>query len=68
MIVVSVLQSQRLPKMVSERVTIYKYERSLGLATACVGELTPYGVRGAIIGWTDGFLGSWGETYSPTHN
>jgi len=67
-IVIGVFQSQNLPKTVSETVTIYKYEPSLRLATACMGELTPYGVRGAIIGWTDGFLKSWGEAYAPTHN
>jgi len=68
MIVVGIFQSQRLPKSVSETVTIYKYEPSLGLATVCIGEVTPYGVRGAIIGWTDGFLRAWKETYQPTHN
>jgi hypothetical protein len=68
MIVVGVFQSQRLPKSVNERMMIYKYETSLKLASVCVGEVTPYGVRGEIIGWTDGFLRAWGETYQPTHN
>lgn len=66
LIVVGVFQSQRLPRDVSPSVLVYKHGRGLGNSNhTCIGELTPYGVRGAIIGWTDGFLESWGDTYSP---
>ncbi|KAF4472922.1 hypothetical protein FALBO_185 [Fusarium albosuccineum] len=65
LIIVGVFQSQRLPRNVEHRVTIYEQGRGHRNATACIGQLTPYGVRGQIIGWTDGFLESWGDTYSP---
>ncbi|RMJ13305.1 hypothetical protein BHE90_003026 [Fusarium euwallaceae] len=66
LIVVGVFQSQRLPRDVSPSVLVYKHGMGLGDSNhTCIGELTPYGVRGAIIGWTDGFLESWGDTYSP---
>ena len=61
LIVVGVFQCQRLPRDVSNSVSIFI---DLNEPTVCVGDLTPYGVRGAVIGWTDGFLGSWGATYN----
>lgn len=63
LIIVGAFQAQRLPRNIDQRVTIFKHMQNTNVA--CIGELTPYGVRGAIIGWTDGFLESWGDTYSP---
>lgn len=65
MIIVGVFQCQRLPRNVDQSVTVFEHEGSLEGNITCIGSLTPYGVRGAIIGWTDGFLESWGDTYSP---
>jgi hypothetical protein len=65
LIVTGVIQSQRLPRGIDRSVIVYM---KLGSPTTCVARLTPYGVRGAIIGWSDGFLSSWGETYSPKGN
>ena len=65
LIIAGAFTAQRLPRNIDQRVTIFKHQQS---SEACIGELTPYGVRGAIIGWTDGFLESWGNTYSPKSN
>lgn len=62
LIIVGAYSSQRLPKHVNQRVIVFL---NLQGPSTCIGQLTPYGVRGQIIGWTDGFLGSWGNTYSP---
>ncbi|KAF4426504.1 hypothetical protein F53441_14127 [Fusarium austroafricanum] len=65
LIIVGVFQCQRLPNHVDQSVTVYEHIESLNQSVACVAHLTPYGVRGAVIGWTDGFLESWGDTYIP---
>lgn len=65
MIIVGVFQCQRLPRNVDQSVTVFEHEESLEGNVTCIGSLTPYGVRGAVIGWTDGFLESWGNTYRP---
>lgn len=65
LIIVGVFQCQQLPKKVDQSVTVYEFEKTLNEGVTCIAHLTPYGVRGAVIGWTDGFLQSWGDTYSP---
>ncbi|RFN41871.1 hypothetical protein FIE12Z_12914 [Fusarium flagelliforme] len=65
LIIVGVFQCQHLPKRIDQSVTVYEYQKGLDQSVTCIARLTPYGVRGAVIGWTDGFLESWGETYSP---
>jgi hypothetical protein len=53
----------QLPREVNKYVSVFKYEASINASTVCAGELLSPGVRGSIIGWTDGFLHSWGEAY-----
>ncbi|SCV33874.1 uncharacterized protein FFB14_04740 [Fusarium fujikuroi] len=65
LIIVGVFHCQHLPKKIDQSVTVFEYQKELGQSVTCIARLTPYGVRGAVIGWTDGFLQSWGETYSP---
>ncbi|KAH6887614.1 hypothetical protein B0T10DRAFT_562826 [Thelonectria olida] len=65
LIIVGVFQCQHLPRNVDKNVTVYEHNKALNESYTCVAHLTPYGVRGAVIGWTDGFLTSWGDTYSP---
>ncbi|KAG4266784.1 hypothetical protein FPRO04_13079 [Fusarium proliferatum] len=65
LIIVGVFQCQHLPKKIDQSVTVFEYHKELGQIVTSIARLTPYGVRGAVIGWTDGFLQSWGETYTP---
>ncbi|KAG4264718.1 hypothetical protein FPRO03_00002 [Fusarium proliferatum] len=65
LIIVGVFQCQHLPKKIDQSVTVFEYQKELGQSVTSIARLTPYGVRGAVIGWTDGFLQSWGETYTP---
>lgn len=57
------MESSRLPSGVPEVVWVFRKEPSLGIETVCRGVVTPAGVRGSIMGWTDGFLSNWGGTY-----
>ncbi|KAM0323266.1 hypothetical protein ACHAQA_008857 [Verticillium albo-atrum] len=63
-LILGVVSSSGLPKYVDRTVWVFKYEQSVGTASVCRGTLISAGVRGSIIGWTDGFLHSWGEAYS----
>lgn len=62
-VVYGVVNAGRLPSGMTERVWVFRQEPSLGIATVCRGTITPPGVRGSIMGWTDGFLSSWGSVY-----
>ncbi|KAF9877874.1 hypothetical protein CkaCkLH20_04450 [Colletotrichum karsti] len=62
-LIVGVVSSSQLPSSVNRVVWVFKYEQSLHSAVVCRGTLISAGVRGSIIGWTDGFLQSWGKTY-----
>ncbi|KAK7751971.1 hypothetical protein SLS62_006114 [Diatrype stigma] len=62
-VVYGVVNASRLPGDMTERVWVFRQEPSLGIATVCRGTITPPGVRGSIMGWTDGFLSSWGRAY-----
>jgi len=62
-IIFGVFTASILPPGISERVTIFRVEPGLKGLTACEGRLTPGGVRGSIIGWSDGFFNSWNQTY-----
>lgn len=64
LIIVGVFQCQHLPKKIDQSVTVFEYQKELGQSVTSIARLAPYGVRGAVIGWTDGFLQSWGETYT----
>jgi hypothetical protein len=58
-----VLTASTLPSGITEKVIIFRVEPSLGGMTVCRGTLTPAGIRGSILGWSDGFWKSWNETY-----
>lgn len=63
-LVSGVISSSHLPIGVNRTVWVFKYEQSVRSAIVCQGTLMSAGVRGSIIGWTDGFLSSWGSTYT----
>ena len=63
MLITGVFAASQLHKQVARLVWVFKYEPSVQAASVCLGTLKSHGVRGAIIGWTDGFLRSWGDTY-----
>jgi hypothetical protein len=62
-LILGVYDSTQLPSSMTRLVWVFRYDNSLNTATVCNGTLTAPGVRGVIIGWTDGFLQSWGDTY-----
>jgi hypothetical protein len=60
-LIFGVVEASNLPKGITERVwAVMKVGNNV---TACSGSLTPAGLRGAVIGWTDGLLQSWGAAY-----
>ncbi|KAF7539912.1 hypothetical protein G7054_g1772 [Neopestalotiopsis clavispora] len=62
-VIYGLLEASRLPSGMPEVVWVFRKEPSLGIETVCRGTVTPAGVRGSIMGWTDGFLSNWGSTY-----
>ncbi|ETS79525.1 hypothetical protein PFICI_09378 [Pestalotiopsis fici W106-1] len=62
-VIYGLLEASRLPSGMPEVVWVFRKEPSLGIETVCRGIITPAGVRGSIMGWTDGFLSNWGRTY-----
>jgi hypothetical protein len=64
-LITGVFQALSLPYQINKHLSVFRYEGSIGAATVCSASILPPGVRGSIIGWTDGFLNSWGETYKP---
>ncbi|KAH8748381.1 hypothetical protein BGZ57DRAFT_835419 [Hyaloscypha finlandica] len=60
-LIFGVVEASNLPKGITERVwVVMKVGNNVA---ACSGSLTPAGLRGAVIGWTDGLLQSWGAAY-----
>ncbi|KAH7393749.1 hypothetical protein BKA64DRAFT_95908 [Cadophora sp. MPI-SDFR-AT-0126] len=60
-LVFGVVEASNLPTGITERVwVVMKVGNDVA---ACTGNLTPAGLRGAVIGWTDGLLKSWGAVY-----
>ncbi|PKS05693.1 hypothetical protein jhhlp_007960 [Lomentospora prolificans] len=59
---VSVYNSLRVPVDMSKGVWVFKALPG-GQAQVCEANLRGPGIRGEIIGWTDGFLASWGDAY-----
>jgi hypothetical protein len=59
-LIVGYFNAMNLPGDITERVLVVVDERNPFL---CVGTITPAGLRGAIIGWTDGIFNSWGTDY-----
>lgn len=62
-VIYGVLNASRLPSGMTELVWVFRKEPSLGIATVCRGTVTAAGIRGSMMGWTDGFLSSWGRVY-----
>jgi hypothetical protein len=62
-LIVGIYSASQLPRQITKLVWVFRYEPSIQASTVCIGTLKSYGVRGSIIGWTDGFLKSWGEAY-----
>lgn len=62
MAVVGQINASSLPQGMGT-VWVYRREPSLGAMTVCQGSLAGAGIRGSILGWTDGFLNSWGTIY-----
>ena len=58
-----VFNSNRLPPGVTNKVWIYRKEGPAAAGRVCQGTLTSPGLRGMIIGWTDGLFNNWGEVY-----
>jgi hypothetical protein len=58
-----IFTASMMPPHTTESMIVFRAEPSLGGMTACRGKLTPAGIRGSILGWTDGFLHSWNATY-----
>lgn len=63
LMIYGILDTSRLPNGMSEVVWVFQKEPSFGYETVCRGTITPAGVRGAIMGWTDGLLSNWGPVY-----
>jgi energy-coupling factor transporter transmembrane protein EcfT len=55
--------ADRLPNGISEGVIVFRYDPSLNAHSVCKAHLKTPGLRGAIIGYSDGLFSSWGETY-----
>ncbi|KAI1852944.1 hypothetical protein JX265_012972 [Neoarthrinium moseri] len=62
-VIYGLLESSRLPSGMTEVVWVFRKDPSLTFETACRGTITPAGVRGSMMGWTDGFLANWGRVY-----
>jgi uncharacterized integral membrane protein len=52
-----------LPHPITETVMVYFNDLAADAQTVCVGKIYPAGLRGAILGWTDGVFDSWGSVY-----
>jgi hypothetical protein len=60
---IGVSESLELPSAISQSVVIYRNDKSVDTLAACTGTIYGAGLRGAIIGWTDGVFNSWNTTY-----
>jgi hypothetical protein len=55
--------SGSIPNGMTKDVWIYSDNQSLGDVSVCRGSLHPGGLRGSILGWTDGMLQGWKTVY-----
>jgi hypothetical protein len=55
--------STTLPPGMTQSILVYMNDKSADALTACRGDIFPAGLRGAILGWTDGVFNSWNTTY-----
>ncbi|KAH7114628.1 hypothetical protein EDB81DRAFT_920561 [Dactylonectria macrodidyma] len=63
LIAFGVFNAARLPVGVTDVVWIYRKEPMATLGRVCQGKLKAPGLRGMIIGWTDGLFDGWGYVY-----
>jgi hypothetical protein len=52
-----------LPTPITESVLVYFDDLASGTYSVCKGTIYPAGLRGAILGWTDGVFNSWKKVY-----
>ncbi|KAH7013973.1 hypothetical protein EDB80DRAFT_569285 [Ilyonectria destructans] len=64
LIAFGVFNAARLPVGVTDVVWIYRKEPMTTLGRVCQGKLKAPGLRGMIIGWTDGLFDGWGSVYN----
>lgn len=55
--------ANHLPDGITQRVLVLRFERSLGVFPVCASRLLSPGLRGAVIGYTDGLFNSWGSAF-----
>jgi hypothetical protein len=58
-----VFNSMQLPGDISQSVIVYRDDKSSDSLAACRGIIYAAGLRGAILGWTDGVFDVWNTTY-----
>ncbi|ORY10195.1 hypothetical protein BCR34DRAFT_355411 [Clohesyomyces aquaticus] len=63
LITLGVFNANRLPEGVTSKVWIYRKEPMALAGRVCQTHLTSPGLRGMIIGWTDGLFEAWGSVY-----
>jgi hypothetical protein len=63
LITFGVFNSTNLPTGMTSDVWVYNEILGSGDLSVCRGSLNPAGLRGAILGWTDGLLQGWGSAY-----
>lgn len=63
LITFGLFNSTNLPTGMNADVWIYNNMLGGEELSVCRGSLRPGGLRGSILGWTDGLLQGWGSTY-----
>ena len=58
-----VFNSMQLPGDITQSVIVYRDDLSTDTRGACRGTIYAAGLRGAILGWTDGVFNVWNTTY-----
>ncbi|PGH02715.1 hypothetical protein AJ80_08812 [Polytolypa hystricis UAMH7299] len=66
LIAFSVFNANQLPGGITDVVWIYRKEPDVTVGRVCKGTLKSPGLRGMIIGWTDGLFDGWGSVYHGT--
>jgi hypothetical protein len=58
-----VFHASQLPADITQSVFVYRNDLSADTLAACRGDIFAAGLRGSIIGWTDGVFEAWNTTY-----
>lgn len=64
MIQSSLYSSSNLPDNAAKDVWVYRNDTGAGSLSVCRGNLHAGGLRGSVLGWTDGLLQGWGSVYT----